>query len=145
MAEKLVFRNAEERKLWRGVFASVSDPDVSHQCASEEADMAVESYRDRCGSPVADDARLAGCWLDLVGKLPKEAFADQGADEYPVDAVDAIVRNFNRLLAERDEARRDRDVLGDFIRNGGDSTNGEPTVNAALSRCTPAEGGEGKK
>lgn len=57
------------------------------------------------------------------------------ADCYSGVDAGEVAAELNRLLAERDEARRDRDVLAVFIRGGAPLNHGE--YFAALSRCTP--------
>lgn len=71
--KKLVFRNAEERELWRE--ACLTAVHANAQMASlivskkvkeldphEEADAAVLAYRERCGESASEPTRDEGPW-----------------------------------------------------------------------------------
>lgn len=81
MAEtKLVFRNAEERELWRAVFYKLcgsrwfpSDVGVTDATTAEaQADVAVLAYRERCGDDVAKAEASIEAAYDKLSALGKE-------------------------------------------------------------------------
>lgn len=115
--KKLVFRNAEERELWRE--ACLTAVHANAQMASlivskkvkeldphEEADAAVLAYRERCGESASEPTRDEGPWAVWIPRLKQ--WRGYECDGWYV--VASAVAFFNRLDAEAERARFDRET-----------------------------------